>query len=209
MTANTPIEILALAGPNVPRLGSLFSIYDERQREIVLVGTERTDLVLRSRTRAQTFELDQPDLQIRRALASVAPGDTLEVAVALHEDAWSIDFNRTSRCHLGFTGRVGWALLQHVDHFPPPFRNALNVLWIGALLLPVGFFVQRQRDLIVGGFLAGTAIVLAPAWTSLLPLTPSEWLGTAAGMALGRITGRGVRESRPKAVDGWPWRYTG
>jgi len=84
LLAGAPLHIEAIAGPRVRALGPLFVIADERDREVLLIGPDRDDLVLRYRTLAARWRLDQPDLRLRGALARIARGDTLSID-ARHE----------------------------------------------------------------------------------------------------------------------------
>ena len=51
LLAGVPLHVRAVAGPAVARLAPVFSIYDGAQGEIVLLGLDRNDFVLRYRTR--------------------------------------------------------------------------------------------------------------------------------------------------------------
>ncbi|MFC1640305.1 VanZ family protein, partial [Gemmatimonadota bacterium] len=61
--AGIPLDVQAIAGPRPRALASLFSIYDDQQQEILLLGPDRDDLVLRYRTLAITLGLHQPTLR--------------------------------------------------------------------------------------------------------------------------------------------------
>src|SRR5690606_22123238 len=69
-----PLRVTAIAGTPPPSLASIFSIHDDRRREIILIGAEGDDLVLRVRTRAAALRLDHPDLRLPGALADFRPG---------------------------------------------------------------------------------------------------------------------------------------
>ena len=197
-----PLKVRATAGPEVTALASLVSVYDEAQREIVLLGPDRQDLVFRYRTQSTAWRLDQPDLRVRGALALVAPGETLVVTVWREPTGYCLECNGASTCHLGFTAGRGWSIVFYPEHLPGWLMRLLDVGWLVGLWFQVGLCARRRPALwAVGSLLAGLA--LAPALTGVLATPVPEWLGGVAGALAGirtrslvsRYVGRGQRES--------------
>jgi len=199
LLARAPLLIRAVGGPRVPALGSLFSIYDGQEREIVLVGPDRDDLVLRYRTRASALRLEQPGLRAEGALRGIAAGDSLDVVVRADGNGYCLGVNGRASCGLGFTVGRGWRLISFTEAFPSWLRLLLDDLWVGFMLVPLGFWLTGRRTgpLVVVGVAAG--LVLLPAATGLMPTPPGELLGAAAGLALGLVLHRRVA-ALPAAV---------
>jgi hypothetical protein len=192
LLARTPLMVRALAGPRLPALGPLFSIYDDQRREIVLVGPDRDDLVLRYRTRALVARLEQPDVRAAGALRGITPGDPLQVVVRGDGRGYCIVVNQRSACGLGFTVGRGWALLSYPEKLPIWFRGLLDDVWIACLLVPVGFWMNGRKTGLLVIVIVGAGLTFVPAVTGLIPTPPGEIVGAAVGLGLGLALGSRV-----------------
>ena len=185
LLARAPLRVAARAGPRVPALGSLFSIYDDQQREIALLGPDRDDLVFRYRTRAFAAQLDEPDLRAVDMLRGIARGDSLGTVVRADGRGYCLELNGRAACGLGFTFGSAWALLYYVESFPPWLKTLLDDAWLAGLLIPLGFWVRGR---IVGSLLlvaVGAALVAVPPLTGLMPTPAGQLAGAAVGVAIG------------------------
>ena len=171
------LTIRAVLGPQPEGLSPLFAIADEQRREILLLGLDRNDLVLRVLTRADNARLDRPELRVP-AWRQAHSGDTASVFIVAHRGRYAI--NGVER---GFTVGNGWALLLYLAHLP--FQSALSAAWLGALFLPAGFWARGRADvaIISVGILIG--LLLIPALTVLHPTPPAQWLAVALGVGAG------------------------
>jgi hypothetical protein len=184
LDAGAPLDVRAIAGPAVPKLASLVSVYDDSQREIFLLGPDRQDLVFRYRTRSTAWRLEQPDLRVPGALAAVQPGDTLRIAVWPDPSGYCLLHNGVRACRLGFTAGRGWSLLLFPRGLSRWFMRILDTSWIAALLVPVGFCAGR-RAMVWAGLTLLVGLALMPVLLGLRPSPPWEWLGGLAGVLLG------------------------
>jgi hypothetical protein len=191
LLAGAPIEIQATGGPPVPALASLFSVYDENQAEIVLVGPDRDDLVYRCRSRASAWRLDQPDVRLAGAMRGIADGSALAVRTWLPTPGnRCLEVNGQAACGLGMTVGSGWGLLFYAEWFPSWLRLLLTMCWAGALALPLGFLVRPRWESIVAVLIAGAALALVPSALDLLSTSPLEWLGANLGLTGGAVAAR-------------------
>jgi len=185
LLAGVRLDVHAVAGPWAPGLAPLFSIFDDRQREIVLLGPDRDDLVLRYRTRATAWALDQPDLRLRGAFAHVSAGDTLHVAAWRESRGYCLAVNEARACGLGFTAGRAWGILLYAERFPAWLKSALDVGWLAGLLTLVGLAGMPRSALMAGGATIAIGLGLVAPATGLL-LTPlTGWLGAGVGLVLG------------------------
>ncbi len=191
-----PLHIEAIAGPPVRALGPLFVIVDERGREVLLIGPDRDDLVLRYRTRAARWRLDQPDLRLRGALAGIARGDTLSIDARLEAGGTCLLLNGTGTCHLGYTIGSGWALLLFPEHFPPWLQQLLGSAWVGAFVIPVGLWARKRPETLLAAVILVVGLFGLPARTGLLPTPPTQLLGAGVAWMLGAALQATLR-SRP------------
>jgi putative effector of murein hydrolase LrgA (UPF0299 family) len=200
LAAGAPIRVTAIAGPAPERLAPLFSIYDHRRIEIMLVGPDRDGLVYRYRTRSMALRLDQPDFRFRGALREVRTGDSLEVEVMpdpARRAAYCLAANGERRCGLGFTAGRGWAILYYVEWFPGWLQAALDWAWLAALFLPLGALARRRWETAAALLTAALALLLLPSAVGLLATPVLGYAGAAVGAAAGALATRRLRATPP------------
>ena len=185
------VRVLAIAGANTPALAPIFSILDDYRREILLIGVDRTDLVVRQRLKAWDARLDQPDLRYRGAFSGVQSGDSL-VLTFWRTDApyrWCVTLNVLRNCALGWTVGRGWSMVSQLNAWPASVLSALDALWLGGLFLPLGLAARggrRRWPLLV---VLPVSLLLIPAGR-MLPTPPLQWCAALAACALGMVIPR-------------------
>jgi len=184
LLAGAPLRVVATAGPEVPALAPLVSVYDEHRREIFLLGPDRHDLVVRYRTRATAWRLNQPDLRISDALKRIRSGDTLTITLWRQAAGYCVLLNDVRTCRVNFSAGHGWAMLLYRESFPAWLKWLLNAGWLGGLLVPVGYCARSRRVLWVGGALL-VSLGAVPPLVGLLPTSLAGWLGGLTGAAVG------------------------
>ncbi len=189
-----PIEVVALAGPRVSGLASLFSIAGELQRRIILIGPDGDDLVYRYRMRASDFRLAQPDFRIKGAMA-LEEGDSIRIKVWGNGQGYCITANRGTNCDLRFAAGTGWRFLFPTEHIPAWMNTGLDILWIATLLAPFGFWFRTTWSSGAAGLLIVLALALVPNTGGLLTTRLVDWAGGGIGLVIGLIVGARVRAS--------------
>lgn len=187
------LHVRAIAGPRTAALGGLLVIEDEPGHEILFLGPDRDDLVLRVRTRAAALHLglDKPDIRLSNALRSVTSGDTLAITVNGKHGRYSMTANTLRADDLGYTVGSGWAFLMYPETLPAWFKALLSFAWVAGLWAPASFWARSRRD---AWWIAGTVtlgLLVAPAVTPLGATPLLQW--AAAGV--GGLAGVGVRVS--------------
>lgn len=196
---NAPIRVDAVAGPPPAGLAPLFSIFDARAVEVMLIGIDATDLVIRHRMRATELRLDEPHFRARDALHGVRAGEemTIEIWRPGPELCLRVSDPRGSRtrCDFGYTVGDTWALLMFP--VPRPLASVLRVLWIVALLVPSGFWIRRAPlPAAANAAVAVAVLALAPRVVDVLPTPPSQLIAAVAGVTVGYLLGRKCATSR-------------
>lgn len=129
LISGEPLTVRFLAGPPPDRLAPIFSIYDGVQHEVLLVGAESDDLVLRIRRRAADYRLDQPDIRWTGALRELLPGDTATLAIRrVGAVTFCAQVQDRERCQ-GTGAGYGWALLLYPGDSSARLRTGLHVTW--------------------------------------------------------------------------------
>jgi hypothetical protein len=198
LATESVLEVRALSGHPTSDVAPIFSIFDDRQREIVLVGQDGLDLIYRVRTRTGPLGLRSPALRLSNALPSL-PGARLELRARytpghyhLEAEIGPVSYTRD----LALSTSWGWTFLLPFDHAFGAEMPWLTILWVGGLLLPVGYYAG-QSGLIRGRVAAGGLLLVLligfgviPALSNFAIFHPLEWmagiLGPVVGYGLGR-----------------------
>ena len=187
LIAGAALRVQVVAGPPVRRLATVFGVNDG-VHDVVLFGLDRNDFVLRYLTRAYAWGLEQPDLRLRGAAHTLAPGATLKLAMWRKRGQLCLRFNARRTCHLGFTPGRGWAILTYPEGFPEWLQGLMDVSWIGGLLFLVGFVSRGDRKaLLVGGGVSLLGLAVLPPLVGLLNTPPLEFLAAVTGQAAGAV----------------------
>ena len=184
LAADMPVFVHLSAGPPTDSRAPVLVINDIHNRDILIVGVDREDLLTVYRTRAAALTLARPDLRARHALATVQLGDTLTVRVTR-------DCINTA-CGLGYTIGDGWKLIFFPQHFPPWGLALLNATWVGGGLLWVGLWGSLgHRHWATGGalLLVVATLALGPRLVGLNATPLTEWLGGVTGLTVGWAVG--------------------
>jgi hypothetical protein len=187
------LSVQAMTGKVTTGLAPIFSIYDENQREILLLGQKGHDLVFRIRTQSGPMRLRGPSVRLSGILPEL-PGLPLVVQVHIksgHYDMTAEIGGKTYRREMSASASWGWSLLLPFDHSFGTEMPWLTMLWLGGLLLPIGYFASRSRRLsparamVVFPTLLITGLILVPLLGGLRPGAISEWVAAIAGSAVG------------------------
>ena len=190
LRAGAPIRVGAVAAPRTSRQAAMFTIYDERKREIVLVGPDRDDLVFRMRMRSASAWLDQPDLRVVGGWRDLVPGSEINVTARRSGRNYCVGFGPQPPCSSGFSAGMGWAIFLYDENWPASVRSALNVFWLALLGFPVGFWARRRWESLCALAVFAAAVVVLPAWVGLLITPAQQVLGGIAGVGLGVVLAR-------------------
>ena len=142
------LEVTAIAG-NPPRaVAPIFSMADGAERQIMLLGADRDQLVFRYHTRAMQLRLDSPDHRFDGAFAGVVPGDSLEIIATPASGGRAMRFSVNGRAHESRL-RIAdtWGLLLTSDYVSRDrsLRRLVGAGWLLALLTPIAWWGFRAR----------------------------------------------------------------
>jgi VanZ like family len=203
LIANKPIDVEVIAGPPVEGLAPIFSIADQYRRGIVLVGADIDDLVFRYSTGAAFFRLDQPYVRLVGGMNGIEPGSRITLRVSSPKWGWyCLEGPRGSACDLGFSVGDGWGLLYYPEGLPEWMRCVLRMLWVAALVAPIGFLARNRLPSYAALALVGFSLQVVPALVGLRSLRWYEWLGALLGLVVARMASRSINgRTSPARAD--------
>ncbi|MGH8615289.1 MAG: VanZ family protein [Gammaproteobacteria bacterium] len=201
------LQIEALTGTLTRDVAPIFSIFDDRQREILLLGQDGDDLVYRVRTRTASLGLRGPVLRLSDVLPA-EPGAPLEITAHYTPGRYRLEVgigDRSVSRELRLSVSWGWSFLLPFDHAFGAEMPWLTILWIAGLLFPVGYYPARSGALsgktAIGALviLLFLGLVVIPVLSALSFFHPLEWIagivGAAGGWQLGKRSATELRAS--------------
>jgi hypothetical protein len=203
LAEGAPLEVHARAGSPPPGLAPIFSLFNDRQEEVLVFGIDGADLVFRPRTRAVDLRLLPPQARWPGAARGLVRGrpTVLRAWRAPHGVCLALDSR--SSCGLGPSVGSGWMLFWMGDLPGASQRRALDALWLALLCLPLGLGARRAWRWYLGLALAGSALAVAPALSPLLAALSAESVlacvaGLVGGLALRARHGPPSATSSPR-----------
>lgn len=184
------IDIVAISGPPTSDLAFLYSL---RVRRTPLLGIAQygRDAVLQVPSWAQRLRLWSPTLQVRDAFPP-GPGVRVELHGSVRDGVLRLGARWDGQRHQGrmaLRPTLGWTAVPPLKFVLGRQVRLLTALWVGALMLPLGYWGAATARPFVA---AGVAAAALAAGLGLLPVvagTPrshwSEWTAGALGVCFG------------------------
>jgi hypothetical protein len=187
------LRVIAEAGNPPNGQAALLLVTDQQQREILLLGPDAADLVLRFRSRGEWLGLETARIRVCDALAGLAVGERIRLEASRRGGDFCLDVNGREDCGLGLTIGDGWSLLIWDHPWLARHRRLLGAVWLGMLLFPLGYWGKPSKPIAAAGGAVIAALLVAPAITGLLSTPLSQIAGAAGGLAAGGLGGRALR----------------
>jgi hypothetical protein len=153
--------------------------------EILLVGAQRTDLVVRERTRSSHLRFDTPDLRLEHAFRGLREGDTVSIAIERRDERLCMEAGDRRSCPIGISPGRTWGFLVYLEGPSEWQRRVVDFAWLLLLFFPAGYFAATRRDALLSTGVSAAALAGAALLTPLIFPPPLEFLATAAGIAAG------------------------
>jgi len=185
LRSGAALDARAVAGPAPTALAPIVSIFDESSVEIVVLGADATDLVLRMRYRANDFRLDRPDLRVRHAFAATRAGDTISLRAENTSEGYSLWLDEHRYAPLRHTPGEGWSLLLHPQRTAPWVDSALNAAWVAGPLILAGWWAPGLGWAAAARLIALTGMVMAAVTGPFTGVATAEILAAMGGVLLG------------------------
>lgn len=161
LRAGGPVALTFRAGTPTNSLTAIYVVMDGVQREILMVGADGHDLVVRSRIRAVAWRLDQPDQRFPDFLARHLPSDTIRLAARF--DALGracVSLSGEERCAPRAALGSAWGIVLWKGELAPGLRRAMDALALALLLIPLSLLTATRRGWPAALAWSGTVVAL-------------------------------------------------
>lgn len=194
LMGGAPVRIRLVLGRPPSDLAPIFSVADDREREILFVGALDQDVVVRWIRWSNRIRLDAPSLTFQHAFAGRLPGElaTVELVVARASAVLTVNgrqfFER-------ITSGQGWSLLWFQRSLSRPLLHVISVLWLAILVLPIGYWSAfTDRPLLAPILLLTWLSALSAA--SYMHTSVVEFFTLLAAVIVSLSAGRWVRRKQ-------------
>src|SRR5690606_17761224 len=119
-------------------LSGIVLITDAASRELLLLGQEDRDLILRRRRKAHQLGLDAPVVRFAGAATDLRPGAPFTLTLAQREGRDCLAVNAVERCVAAPSLGRFWSLLYSDGNLPPVTHRTLDAFAIWLLFVPAG-----------------------------------------------------------------------
>lgn len=188
-----PLHVRAVAGRPPRPLTQLFGISDGHLLlGVLMLGVQRSDLVFLATTRAARLRLHEPDLRWPRALASVVPGDTLDIRAWPAAGGYCLQLDGRSRCGLAYAPDELWKLIAALPGRLAGAGRIVDDLFMLLLGLPVGLLAPRRRTALIPLLGLFLGVALLPRLVGLAAVTLPDLAALAVGVVVGALTPEGT-----------------
>ena len=160
-------------------LAPIVRIRDPDKRNVLVIATESSDLVLRSRVLGTRLGLMTPAVRLRSIL-DAASSRRGGVNIFLDANRYCVPSGGQSRC-MGVTVATGWALF--IDSVAPPrwLEQCYSAAWIVLLFSVPGFCAYRVGTTLIGAALLGVSLIAVPGWLGLAAVTVPALIAALTG----------------------------
>lgn len=191
LLSRAPVRVRFVAGSPTTRLTAVFRVVAGpfgAGDEVLQVGVDGTALVLTPRFRANDFRLSRPEVQLQRALAGIAAGDTVALSLQPRDDhGYEVIVNDGAPALVGFSVGRSWSLLYATNLRSEQALRSMDHGWLFVLATVVGWFAIRRWDAL-GALLTLLAIGgTVPLWSHLLPTQTGTYVVLGAGISVGHL----------------------
>lgn len=195
LLAGGEVTAAATTGPAPERTAPVLSVFDGEHAEILVLGQRGRAAIFRLRLRTASARLRTPAVRVDDAIPPAA-GVAVALRGSLRHQRYTVAVagagSERSRS-LALSPFWGWAMLMPVrDYAIGPEAAAGTALWIGFLLVPLGYFAaglarMGGRALALGAACAAAigAMIVIPAAFGMATAEWTAWAGLAAGLGTG------------------------
>lgn len=157
-----PVSLLLRAGTPTSRLTAYYAIMDDSRREVLMIGADGLDLVVRRWRAATLLRLDRPDDRFIGFLSEWTPGDTLALEMRVAGDG-KVCVASARRADCAPRPAIGsaWGYVFWKGALSQSMRRTLDGSTIALALFPLGLALAGSASKSAGMRFALVAIPMA------------------------------------------------
>lgn len=192
VAARAPIQVVGVAGAAPDGLAPIVMLADDAQEEMLLIGQDGQDLIVRERRRSSVLRLFEPEHRFVDPWTAVPPGVAFRLDLTPRPRSACASVAGRESCVGPFAAGSGWSLLYWRRGFGPDAHRLLGMFTFALAWWPLGLLVgpASTARIVATGAIGTVAVHLAALASGLAPPTAFEWggalLGLLAGCALSR-----------------------
>lgn len=202
MSDSVLVRATVIPGRPTSRVAPILDEADPRKTEVFLLGQRGRALEFSMRMNADRAQVREPVIGLEDAFPRNAPSgdarDRMQVAGGIVHGALVI--SATYNGGIARTGRValtpglGWSFFIPWGYTLGANSPFLSMLWLGGLLIPIGYWAARAGRFVESVAVAGVSVLLGllivPIAMHGSPAGWLEWVGSVLGVAIGLMVGR-------------------
>jgi hypothetical protein len=187
-----PLTVEYLAGPPTDGLAPIFSVFDENQVEVLVVGASSDAIVIRMRRVAEALGFHAPEVKF----VGLHPPEGTESAIRLTraEGSLCVRVAETNSCGTESNPARGWRLFTgiQVPDWAPTF---LDVAWLGLLGFLAVYFASKSFPGSPGWLWRTTWLLPVFAYGTMWFVFQGDpgWVPGLAGLIAGSVSAAAVR----------------
>jgi hypothetical protein len=185
LLAGATVWVVGITGKKAPGFAPIFNIFDDHQREVLSLGADRNDFVLRYRTLSAALRLDQPALRFRGMLNELERGRNFDIRVRRISHGFCVSVKSTRACPTGFNIGDAWQVLITAERLPHALASVVRLSWLALLFLPTGFLLVRRKNLILFAATIAAVLLIVPGPAHIAPTPLSYVFSALAGLTIG------------------------
>jgi VanZ family protein len=191
LLAGDTVTVRFVAGPLTAAAAPIFSIADQRAREVLMIAADNHDLLIRYRMRAADVRLDQPEFLLRDVLVGIDSGDEIALRTWRTDAGLCAEVSATVYCQRGPAAADTWALL--LFPLPRPLPALMATIWVAALILPAGFWAPSPRHVMACALTLAIVLALSSHFAPVRAATVAHYAAVLCGAGAGWGVGGAVR----------------
>ena len=179
-----PLTVEFRAGPPTRDLAPVFSVFDDHQVEVLVIGVDTDAIVIRMRRLAETVGLHAPEVRF----GSLHPPEGTETILRFrrHDRSFCVRLEDTEECGTVATPARGWSLFTGIS-LPVWAPGFLDAAWLALLAFVTVLFASRGGRASRGWVRRATWLMPIVAYCALWLLFPGDpaWVPGLAGLVTG------------------------
>lgn len=161
-------------------------VYDPGRSPVLVLGTDRGDLVLWQRTWAEAVGLDHANLRLRSGLSAHPIGQILTLGASdTGEGGLCLAVEDREVCGMGTSPGRTWTILRSREHAPERFKLMVDIAWVATLTFSIGLLAGSARGTLASAGVFGLLLLSLPHVTPLVAAGWPELVGIAVGVGAG------------------------